>query len=495
MFGHQLLIVLVLLPLAGAIAAALARGRASAWIALGTSVLVFGMSAAVLYATTISGPQIYRVGGWAPPYGIVLVADTFSAMLALTTAAVAVASALHTLAAGEPVLQRHLYHPLFLILLAALCGIFLTGDLFNLYVFMELVILSSFALVAMADRTVSPEVTFKYAVLSALGSLLLLTSIAFVYAGVGTLNIADIARHVQAGAPAPFWPVAAGMMLFAFLLKGAIFPFHFWQPDAHSAAPTPVSALLSGILVKIGFYGLVRMDTLLFPEAPALALLAPLGAVSAIFGGLAALANLNLKRLLAYSTIANMGFILLALGWGGTAGLTAAVIGAVNHALIKASLFLSGGFITERLHEQDIGQVRGLARLTPGSAVAFGLGALALAGLPPLSGFLSKLTLFQAGLAAGDITLLVLAVAASAIGIGYSVRAFTLIFWGDTPKWVRDRWDERKTPGETPIAPLILAFGVLALGVWPGPLLDLSGRAATELMEPQRYISAVLGGL
>ncbi|MBI4497359.1 MAG: hypothetical protein HY689_05620 [Chloroflexi bacterium] len=493
MTGQHLLILPIVLPLAGAIPAALLAARAGAWVGLVTTVLTLAASAAVL-AASVGGPQVYWVGGWAPPHGIALVADRFSAALALTTAAVAAASALHTLVSGEAVAHRRLYHPLFLLLLTALGGVFLTGDLFNLYVFMEIVIISSFALVALADRPVSAEVTFKYAVLSALGSLLLLVSVALVYAGVGTLNMADIAQRVRNAAAPPFWPIVAALMLAAFLLKGAIFPFHFWQPDAHAAAPSPVSAMLSGIMVKIGFYGIVRMETLIFPDAPVLLVLAPLGGASAVFGGLAALANPNLKRLLAYSTIANMGFILLALGWGGPAGMAAAMVNAVNHALLKASLFLSGGYVTERLGEQALPRLGGLAHLTPGGTLAFGLGALALAGLPPLSGFLSKLTLFQAGLAAGDPALLAVAVGASGLGIAYSLRAFVLAYWGETPPWAVERWARRAAHRGTLAAPLLLVFLVVALGIWPGPFMGLAAAAAAELGQPDIYITAVLEG-
>lgn len=494
MIREHLLILPILLPLAGAIPAAVVRGRRGAWVALAASAVTLGASGAVLLTTYTGGPQTYRVGGWAPPYGIVLVADLFGATLAVTSALVALAGALHTLASAEQVVERRLYHPLFLLLLAALGGAFLTGDVFNLYVFVELVILSSFGLVALADRPVSAETTFKYAVLSALGSLLLLVSTALVYASVGTLTMADIALRARSDGAGSFWPVAAAMMLFAFLLKGAVFPFHFWQPDAHSVAPSAVSAMLSGILVKIGFYGVARLALLIFPTAPALALLAPLGAASVVFGSFAALASANLKRMLAYSTIANVGFILIALGWGGPLGVLAAVVNAISHALIKASLFLAAGYVVERAHEYDLARLGGVAHLTVGGTFAFGLGAVGLAGLPPLSGFLGKLTLFQAGLTSGDLPTLAVVVVGSALGIVYNLRAFVLVYWGKTPPEVVESW--RKAPPRRlgSAAPLLLALVYVALGLWPGPLLELAGAIAAELTRPEVYVEAVLGG-
>lgn len=494
MIWQHLLLVPILLPLVVAIPVTLFGERPRAWLTVAGTLLTLIASSMILYTVSQSGPQVHRIGGWAPPHGIVLVADRFSALLAVVAAVVATAGALHTVASGVEVAHRRLYHPMFLLMLTALGGAFLTGDLFNLYVFMEMVILSSFALVALANRPISAETTFKYAVLTALGSTLFLGGIGLIYASAGTLNMADIAQRAHQGIMPPLWPVAAAILLFVFLLKGAVFPFHFWQPDAHSAAPAAVSAMLSGVLVKVGIYGLVRMTTLLFPETPVLLVLAPLGAVAALFGGLTAVANTDLKRLLAYSTISNVGLIVLALGWGGLLGLTAAIVHTVNHSLIKSSLFLAGGYVTERLDEHGMQRLGGLAHLTPVGTVAFGLGALALAGMPPLNGFVSKFAIFQAGFGAQDPLLLTAAGLAGALGIVYSLRAFVLVFWGETPAWAGKEWARHGTRHREPVAPLFLALGCLALGLWPGPLMGLAADAAVELGQPEIYIAAVLGG-
>lgn len=492
---NELVLLPIILPLLGAIPAALLHGKAGARVAFVTAALTLLATLLVGAVVLDHGPQVYAVGGWSPPYGIALVVDRFSTVLATLAALVATASALHALAARDHVIDKRLYHALFLLLLAALCGVFYTGDLFNLYVFMELVILSSFALVALAERPISAEVTFKYAVISAIGSAMLLAGVGLVYAGTGSLNMADMAQRVRHDTPPPFWSVAAGVLMFAFLLKGGIFPFHFWLPDAHSAAPTPVSAMLSAILVKVGIYGIVRTTTLLFPETPLLVLLAPLGAVSAVFGGLAALANGHIKRLLAYSSIANVGLILLAVGWGGTIGLTAAVVHLVNHALIKSSLFLTVGYVTERLDEEHrIARLGGLAQLSPRGTALFGVGVLALAGLPPLNGFISKWLLFQAGYSAQHYPLLVLAVGGGALSIVYSLRGFVRIFWGDVQPWAVESWTHRAAHGGNPLASLLLVLLCVLLGVWPGPLIELAQTTAQELIDPAVYMTAVLRG-
>jgi multicomponent Na+:H+ antiporter subunit D len=490
----ELLAAPVLLPLLGAIAAAFAPARAAAWVAVGSCGAALAASATVLGAAIAGGPQVYRIGGWPAPFGIPLVADLLGAGMATLAALLALCAALHTMLAGGELRSRKLYHPLFLLLVMALMGAFLTGDLFNLYVFMELVILSSFALVAMAERPVSAEATFKYAVLSALGSTVLLIAVALLYAALGTLNLADVARRNAAGVDDPILPVAVGLMLFVFLLKAAVFPFHFWQPDAHSAAPAPISAMLSGMLVKVGIYGIIRMQTLLFPGEPVYALLGPLGAVSAVFGGLAALASRDLKRLLAYSTISNMGFLLAALGWGGGPGLVAALVNVVTHALIKAGLFLSGGYIAERFEEHDMRRMGGVAGLSPLAAGVFGVGAVALAGLPPTGALVSKLTLLQAGVAAGSTWVLGGVLLASLLGIAYPLRAFVLVCWGDVGPGAVERWQERADGRGALLAPVLLGLVYLGMGLWPGPLMTLVSLTVAELGDPAPYIHATLGG-
>jgi multicomponent Na+:H+ antiporter subunit D len=489
---QQLMILPILLPLLGAILVALIRGRWGGVAVLIISALTAVAAGRLLVLALQFGPQVYRAGNWAPPQGIVLVADTLSALLALVSSMLAVAAALYTLVSGEQV-QRPFYHALFLFMLTALCGIFLTGDLFNLYVFMEMVILSSVILVAMANRPVSAEVTFKYTILSATGSTFLLFGIGLIYGGLGTLNMAHIAQRIQE-APAPVVvPVGATLMLGVFLLKAGAVPFHFWLPDAHSGAPSAVSAMLSGVLVKVGIYGILRLTTLLFPEHPWQLSLGILGAASALFGGLAALANTDLKRLLAYSTVANIGLILIAIGWGTAAGLMAAVVHMVNHALIKGSLFLAGGYLAERYDEHSLQRLMGFATHTPGIAVVIGLGAVALAGLPPTSGFVGKLVLIEAGWVGGEHLLLLCALLASALSIAYSMRLFVKLCWGATPEWVIVRSHQLGRQRFASLAAGLLAAVLLLLGLWPALLLSAASSSADEMLQPHLYIQAVLG--
>jgi multicomponent Na+:H+ antiporter subunit D len=482
----------MLVPLGAAVLAVFAPERGVAALAFAASAATLALSLVLLGNAAAEGPLVYAVGGWAPPIGIVLVGDLLGTLMAATSAAVATAAALYTLLGGGGLAANRFYHTFFLLMLTSLCGVFLTGDLFNLYVFMELAILSSLPLVAMAGRPVSAEATFKYAVLSALGSTVLLVGVGLMYAALGTLNLADIGRRMADGGGGPLAEVAAALFLFVFLLKAAVFPFHFWQPDAHSAAPAPISAMLSGVLVKVGIYGIIRLDQLVVPGAAVLELLVPVGAATAVFGGLAALANRDLKRLLAYSTISNMGFIVLALGWGGPAGLAAAVFHTVNHAVIKASLFMAGGYVTERLDEHEIAKLGGVAAVAPVAATGFAVAGLGIAGLPPVSGFMSKLVLLQAGVADASLLGLGALVVASTAALAYPLRAFLAVFWGRAPAGLAARWRRGSPARGASLAPLLLAVVALLLGVWPEPLFALIADAVAEIHDPAGYIDRVL---
>jgi multicomponent Na+:H+ antiporter subunit D len=489
---EHLLILPIMLLLVGAVCAALLPGRAAGILVTVVVGVTLAINFWILQLALDGGPLVYFVGGWAPPQGIVLVADRLSALLALVAMLLALASSIYTLT-SQKLLDHTYFHVLFLFLLMSLVGVFFTGDLFNLYVFMEMVILSSVILVAMADRPVSAEVTFKYTILSALGSTALLFGIGLIYGAMGTLNMAEIALHIQEGPVPVLIPFGAAMLLMVFLLKAGVVPFHFWLPDAHSAAPSAVSAMLSGMLVKVGVYGVLRMSTLLFPETPALAVVAWLGAASALFGGLAALANGDLKRLLAYSTIANVGLIMIAISWGGQWGLMAAIAHMVNHALFKGGLFLAGGYLAERYHEHSLRSLTGFASLSPGVAIVFGIGAVALAGLPPTGGFVSKLLLIQAGWLDGGL-LLPVAILASGLSIAYSIRLFIKLWWGTRSDWAVALTPHLPRQRLVSVPAALLVTAVLVLGILPSLLTTVAGAAASELLQPEIYIHAVLGG-
>lgn len=488
----------IMLPLLGAAICLLLgkRSLAQRVVALAAGILACLCSLAVLAATMSSGEgvELYRLGGWATPFGIVLVADRLAALFGAMGSAVMAAGLLYCLQCRDKSLRYPVFLPAYLCMSAGLSGSFYTGDVFTLFVCIELMVIASVVTVAIADNPLGLEAAIKYIFISALGSLLLLLGIAALYATYGTLTLAVIARAV-AGGERPLLALPASLMIvIAFLIKSAVFPFHFWQPDFHTTAPTPVSGVLSSVIVKVGIYGIIRINTLYLRNEAALThtILLALGVVGIFFGGLAALRTFNAKRMLAYSTLAQVGFILVALGWGTPLALLAAVIYIVNHALIKAGLLMLTGQLASYAphHSANLSDLAGIGRGRPLLGLLYLLGGMALAGVPPLNGFISKVALVQAGVGAESWLLLGLVVGGGLLTLLYTTRTWQLIFQQPAPAGV----ERPSGPADSPLAPALLIGACVLLGLYTGPLLGAAEATVAQIGLPEIYTCAVLGG-
>ncbi|MCS6870616.1 MAG: proton-conducting transporter membrane subunit [Anaerolineae bacterium] len=459
----------------------------------GGGVIAWLCSLLLLAANFESGVQIYRLGGWPPPYGIVFVADKLSAVFAAMATTVVMAGLLYTLGCKDKCVTYPAFMPLFATMGVGLSGALYTGDIFTLFVFIELMVVSSTALVAVSDNRLGLEAAIKYLFISAMGSLFLLLAIGSIYTTFGTLTIADIARKLATGERPLLAQAAAVMLTCAFLLKSAVFPFHFWQPDFHTTAPTPVHAVLSSVVVKVGVYGLMRMVTTLFiAEAPVIQnLLVVLGVIGIFFGSLGALRTYDAKRMLAYSTFGQIGFILVAIGWGTPLALVGALVYAVNHSFIKSALLMLTGVVSSRTYgktatKREIGGVGKGMVLT---SILYLLGGMALAGIPPLNGFISKVALIQGGIEAQGWLALGLAVAAGLITLQYMIGTWSLLFQQPPDEGVK-----AKPYGDAQYAPLFLISLCVIFGIYAAPLIDVATRTVADLGDPTVYIRAVFGG-
>ncbi|MGB1287834.1 MAG: complex I subunit 5 family protein, partial [Aggregatilineales bacterium] len=392
--------------------------------------------------------------------------------------------------------------PLFLGMETGLLGAMYTGDLFSFFVFMELMVLSSVSLTAISDDRYGLEAALKYLLLSGMGTVFLLLGITAMYTTFGTLNMADMAQQLATGDRPLLARAAAFMLTSAFLLKSAVFPFHFWQPDFHTTAPTPVSAMLSSVVVKVGIYGIIRMLTLLFTQEAAQleSILVFLGIVGIFYGSLSALRTHNGKRLLAYSTIGQVGFILVAMGWGSDLALVAAIVYAFNHAFIKSALLMIMGLVASRTSPKtlELEKIRGAGRKMPAIiGVLWFVGGMSLSGLPPLNGFISKLTVVRSGVLVQDWLPLFLAVFAGIMTSMYMFGTWQHVFQQKNLRLeeVTNAPIKIKSEGDSPFAPLILIMVCVALGLYARPLISLAEQAVIQIGDPSIYINAVgLGG-
>ncbi|WP_123537141.1 complex I subunit 5 family protein [Halosimplex salinum] len=491
----------------------------------------YGVGVIVLTTRVLSGGTLtYQLSAWPAPFGITLVADALAvfmlALAALTTVAILIFSVAYVDEEG----QRVSYHPLFHFMLLGVSGSFLTGDIFNLFVWFEVMLMPSYVFVVFYSGPRQTAAALQYTVLNLVGSALMLVAIGGIYATTGTLNMADITRRLADPAafgidPAPVLGLSA-ILLLVFALKAGIVPFQFWVPPAYRAAPAPISAFLAGVTKKVGVYAIVRLYFTVFaagvvdgglglPGLSGESFLAFFGPVlflmalaSMLVGGVGAVSRDNLDDVFAYSSIGQVGFIVLPLAvvatigdhsFGAAAtdlqvlGVIAALVYSLNHAVAKSLLFMVSGTVFDAADTIELDRLGGLTTRYPVLSGSFFVGSLALVGIPPLSGFFGKLLVFDTGgqaLAAGAPGA-GLALAGALVGaiftIAYLSRAWTKGFWGDvTPAVERG---EQSTVLVGVVAALALV--VVAIGVGFDPVYSFAEAAAEAALDSEGYVDAV----
>lgn len=496
MNSDWLVILPILLPMIGAALSMLMRKYRRLQIILAITAILSALASsfALMYrVATSEKPIVFQVGGWEAPAGITLIGDHLSAFMVLMSQIVMAAGISYAAGCRDKCVRYPAFYPLFLTLATGLTGALLTGDLFNLFVFAELMVISGAVLTAIADDRFGVEAAYKYFYISLLATIFLLLSCGVLYGTYGTLNIADLSRQISASPALPLSGLAMLLLLAFFMVKSAVVPFHFWQPDFHTAAPTPVHAVLSSVVVKLGVYGFIRMTTLLFPAQASeiRLLLVVMGCVGIVLGGLGATGTYDAKRMLAYSTLGQIGFILVGIGWGTPLSLAAALVYAFNHSLIKSAMLMLAGAMASRAAVKSAAfeVLIGVGKSSPLAGGLFLLGGIALAGIPPTNGFVSKLILFQSGIDAQAYLSLAFIGLVSLITLVYIARSFMKIWWE-----VPATGAKYKLQGDQLLIPSLLICLCLALGVWADLLVNLSLRIVNWVSDPSLYIRAVLGG-
>ena len=490
-----LVVLPVLVPLATAIACLALRPWRTAVRA--TSVLGalahLAVAAALLARVDGSGIQVMQMGAWPAPFGISLVADLLAAIMVLLTGITAVAVAVYSLGSIDAARERHSYHPLFHVLLMGVSMAFLTGDLFNLYVAFEVMLMASFVLLALGGERAQLEGAVKYVTLNLLSSAMFLAAVGVIYGVAGTLNMADLALAVERGTAPGVITTLACLFLVAFGIKAAVFPLFFWLPASYHTPPVAVSAIFAGLLTKVGVYALLRAFTLVFTGDTALThgFILVVAVLTMATGVLGAAAQFEFRRVLSFHIVSQIGYMVLGLGLFTPLALAGTVFYLMHHIVVKTNLFLIGGIVKHLGGTLDLAALGGLYRRRPGLALLFLVPAFSLAGIPPLSGFWGKLVLVKGGIEAGQYAVTAVALAVSLLTLFSMTKLWNEAFWKEPPE---GRAVSVAPVPWTLLGPVVaLAAITVAVGVGAGPVFDLASRAAAQLADPSQYVRAVLG--
>jgi multicomponent Na+:H+ antiporter subunit D len=488
----------IVLPLLGAALSILTGRSRITQRAIGISVLaaLVAVSVTLLIEVDTNGTLVAHAGGWSGPMGITLVADRFATVLLLVAEVTLFAVLVYAI--GEPGAERnHVgFQSAYLVLAAGVGASFLTGDLFNLFVSFEMMLTASYVLLTLGGRREQVRSGMTYVVISLIASTLFVTALALLYSATGTVNMADLALRIgelPSGVRAGF----AILLLVVFGIKAAIFPLFFWLPDSYPTAPSPITAIFAGILTKVGVYAIIRTQLLLFPpdSRPATLLLVVAGATMVV-GVLGAIAQDDIRRILSFTIVSQIGYMIMGLGFFTVAGVAAVVFSMVHHIVVKTSLFLVGGLVEEATGSNRLSRIGGMVRTAPLLAAMFLVAALGLAGIPPLSGFVSKLGLLQAGVAADQIPIVIVALIVSLLTLFSMTRIWMGAFWSPPEDGALPEPAGLRAGAGGPLLMVVPTAGLvlcsLAIAAAAGPLYALSERTANDLLDRQAYIDRVL---
>ena len=421
------------------------------------------------------------MGSWRPPIGITLVLDGLSVFILMIINFIALVSVLYSINYMDRYTAKYKFYTLFLLLLGGLNGIAITGDLFNLFVFLEISAIASYALVAFGTGAQELEAAFKYMVLAEVGSMMILLSIALIYASTGTLNMADIAQTF-ANNPKPSLSVFLSILfIVGFSLKAALVPFHAWLPDAHPSAPAPISSMLSGVVIKVlGIYAMVRIFyNVLGMTYIVQTVLLVLAGLSMIVGVILQLGQTDIKRLLAYCSISQIGYVLLGFGLGTPLGILGGLFHLANHAVFKSLLFFDAGAVEYTTGTRDIKQLGGLSQKMPVTTIGWFIGSFSASGLPPFNAFWSKLILIIAAIQAQYYLLAAIAGISAILTLASFIKVQRRVFMGSLPEALQ-KIKEAPALMLLPIIILSLFCVVMGMMLIPSirtPILDMAQNA------------------
>ncbi|MGD6817379.1 Na+/H+ antiporter subunit D [Metabacillus sp. 84] len=455
---------------------------------------LFSLTAVIFSAILVgtvhqSGIQTVEIGGWAPPYGIPFVADMYASLLVLSTSVIGLTGILFSFRTIGKEREYFFYYPAVQFLLAGVTGAFLTGDIFNLFVFFEVLLMASYVLMVLGGEKKQLRESIKYITVNIFSSALFVITVAFLYAVTGTLNMADLSVKISEGGQTGLLTVIAILFLIVFGMKGAIFPLYFWLPGSYHAPPAAVTALFGALLTKVGVYAITRIYTLIFTHEQAFTheILGWLAALTILFGVIGAIAYWDVKKIVIYNIIAAVGVILFGVAAATPAGIEGSIYYLIHDMIIKGALFFLAGIMISITGTSNLRKMGGLIQQYPLAGWMFFLSAIALAGIPPMSGFIGKLKIIQGGFEAGEYAIALVVLFSSLLVLYSIMKIFMNGFWGE----VQPIKGNPSVKGMVYPAVILVALSA-AFGLGTEFVSPYITQAAETLLDPSIYIEAVL---
>jgi len=440
----------------------------------------------------LNGLIVLELGSWTAPFGIVLVGDLFATLMLVLANILSVACLFFAFRTVSLKREKAYFYPLYMFLMIGVNGAFLTGDIFNLYVFFEVMLLASYGLIVHGGTGYQLRESFKYIIINVFSSALFVIAIALLYSVTGTLNMAHLGVRVAELGQTGILNVIAILFFITFALKGSLFPLYFWLPRSYYGPPAAISALFGGLLTKVGIYAIIRMFTLVFNhnlDFTHTHIITIIAGATMLFGVLGAVSQFNFKRILSYHIISQVGYMVMGLGIFTTLGLAGAIFYIAHHMIVKTGLFLTAGATQKVTGTNELKQMGGVLKTHPALAWMFLILALSLAGIPPFSGFFSKFPIILSGFQEGQHIIAIVALLVGLLTLLSMFKIFQYVFWGE-PKHTTQ---QAKTPIWDlllPIAPLVAL--TIILGIGAEPFFQYSMQVAEQILNPSIYIESVL---
>ena len=482
-------------------------------ITVGTLIITVILEIALLAEIWHTGAHAVHLAGWPAPFGISMVIDRFAALMLVVSSIITLAVLLYAVGQGAAEEKNDsgpvsIFYPTYLILVAGVSNAFLAGDLFNMYVGFEIFLTASYVLLTLGGGEQRIRAGVTYVVVSIISSMLFLITIGLIYAATGTVNLADLALRLSELEHGTQLMLHV-LLLVAFGIKAAVFPLAFWLPDSYPTAPAPVTAVFAGLLTKVGIYAMIRTETLLFPGERINTALMIVAGLTMIVGILGALAQADIKRMLSFTLISHIGYLVFGLALSSIVGMSATIYYVAHHITIQTTLFLVTGLIERRSGSSNVDRLGGLAKISPVLAILFFIPAMNLAGIPPFSGFVGKLGMMQGGIAENTWitwTLVTASVVTSLLTLMAVARIWARGFWRkgedaeEPDKLLLSKTltharaaNKRLLPMNMVAPTAALVAMSVAFTVFAGPLMQFSRAAAYDMYERTPYLDAVLG--